>query len=79
MVTLRRIGEVSAHLSHETPRYGTETKEKIRDWANSIADLNQGAAKCTRPRVCGRWPWKPRVRVHCRNCMELLFFVFLGR
>lgn len=36
-----RIAEVSAHLSHETPKYGTETPERIREWSQSIHDIIQ--------------------------------------
>ena len=34
-----RIGNVCAHLSHETPMYGTETQTKISEWAQSCDDL----------------------------------------
>lgn len=36
-----RIAGVSAHLSHETPLYGDDTREKIREWAQSCDDLTQ--------------------------------------
>lgn len=36
-----RIGSVSAHLSHETPVYGPETREKIKEWAQSCDDLTK--------------------------------------
>jgi hypothetical protein len=36
-----RIGQVSAHLSHETPVYGAETASKITEWAQSCNDLTQ--------------------------------------
>lgn len=38
-----RIAEVSAHLSHETPKYGTQeqTTASIREWAQSIHDTIQ--------------------------------------
>jgi len=38
-----RIAEVSAHLSHETPKYGTqtETTASIREWSQSIHDTIQ--------------------------------------
>jgi hypothetical protein len=36
-----RIGQVSAHLSHETPIYGAETADKITGWAQSCDDLTQ--------------------------------------
>jgi hypothetical protein len=35
------IGSYSAHLSHETPVYGTETPEKITGWAQTCEDLGQ--------------------------------------
>ena len=39
------IGNFSAHLSHETPVYGTETPEKINGWAQSCEDLAQENVK----------------------------------
>lgn len=36
-----RIGQVSAHLSHETPIYGPETSTKIVEWAQACDDLTQ--------------------------------------
>ncbi len=36
-----RIAEVSAHLSHETPKYGTETAHRLREWSQSIHDTIQ--------------------------------------
>ncbi len=37
----KRIAGVSAHLSHETPVYGTDTATKITEWAQSCDDLTQ--------------------------------------
>jgi hypothetical protein len=37
----QKIAQVSAHLSHETPLYGTETPNKISEWAQSCEDLSQ--------------------------------------
>lgn len=37
----KRISEVSANLSHETPVYGTETTQKINEWLQSCTDLSQ--------------------------------------
>ena len=37
----KMIGDYSAHLSHETPVYGTETPEKISGWAQTCEDLAQ--------------------------------------
>jgi hypothetical protein len=39
------IGNFSAHLSHETPVYGTETPEKINGWAQTCEDLAQDNIK----------------------------------
>jgi hypothetical protein len=36
-----RIGQTSAHLSHETPVYGTETANRIGEWAQACEDLTQ--------------------------------------
>jgi len=36
-----RISQVSAHLTHETPVYGTETATKIAEWAQSCDDLTR--------------------------------------
>jgi hypothetical protein len=36
-----RISGVSAHLSHETPIYGDQTAEKIKEWAQSCDDLSR--------------------------------------
>lgn len=34
-----KLANISAHLSHETPIYGEQTKEKISEWAQSCHDL----------------------------------------
>jgi hypothetical protein len=36
-----KISQISAHLSHETPLYGTQTPEKINEWTQSCEDLSQ--------------------------------------
>jgi hypothetical protein len=36
-----RIGQVSAHLTHETPVYGAETASKIVEWAQACDDLTR--------------------------------------
>lgn len=36
-----KIGAVSANLSIETPLYGDETKNKIKEWAQSCDDLTR--------------------------------------
>lgn len=40
-----RIGAVSANLSIETPVYGDETKNKVKEWAQSCDDLTQDNVK----------------------------------
>jgi hypothetical protein len=37
----RKIGSVSANLSHETPLYGAETPAKIVEWLQSCNDTSQ--------------------------------------
>jgi hypothetical protein len=37
----QKIAGVSAHLSHETPLYGTETARKIEEWTQSCEDTVQ--------------------------------------
>lgn len=36
-----RIGQISAHLTHETPVYGDQTAEHVRSWAQACDDLSQ--------------------------------------
>ena len=36
-----KIGLHCANLNHETPLYGTETKSKIEEWAQSCTDLSK--------------------------------------
>ena len=36
-----KISQVCAHLSHETPAYGTETSNKVSEWAQSCEDVSQ--------------------------------------
>lgn len=37
----QRIGSTSAHLSHETPVYGDQTAERIKEWAQACDDLSR--------------------------------------
>lgn len=37
----QKIGTHCANLSHETPVYGTETGNKIKEWLQSCTDLSQ--------------------------------------
>lgn len=36
-----KIAAVCANLSHETPLYGTETRQKVEEWAQSCTDISQ--------------------------------------
>lgn len=36
-----RIANVCANLSHETPLYGTETANKVKEWLQSCSDVSQ--------------------------------------
>jgi hypothetical protein len=36
-----KIGSVCANLSHETPIYGAETRNKVAEWAQSCDDISQ--------------------------------------
>lgn len=40
-----KISQVSANLMHESPVYGTNTREKISEWAQSCQDLVQDNIK----------------------------------
>jgi len=37
----KKIAEISAHLSHETPKYGNKTKSKLSEWVQSCHDIGQ--------------------------------------
>jgi len=37
----KKISEISAHLSHETPKYGDKTKTKLNEWVQSCHDIGQ--------------------------------------
>ncbi len=36
-----KISQISAHLSHESPVYGTQTSDKVTEWSQSCEDLGQ--------------------------------------
>lgn len=36
-----KIGNVCANLAHESPLYGAETQNKVREWLQSCQDLSQ--------------------------------------
>ncbi len=36
-----KIASVCANLSHETPLYGGETRQKVDEWAQSCVDISQ--------------------------------------
>lgn len=37
----QKISGISAHLSHETPKYGDNTKAKLNEWVQSCCDIGQ--------------------------------------